>query len=201
MAGAQAQQRQTESRSYVWEGEKDRAVSDAPYRNLDTYRKFVAAVATSTKQFGSKVLVTRSDDNVSVVVAKVFSQSNKRVCILTRALKLPVYGSDEVVAAAKQFLTDNPDAEICILLQQEAAADHPLLRAMAQFNGRFHIQSIPEELRAKYQYRFVVGDAKHYRFIERCDATEGYVKFGDPEGGKRLEQAFDTIWDRIQRPA
>src|SRR5438270_8570919 len=99
------------TRSVTWA--TGHSVGEAQYHDLESYRRYVAAVADAQPNFGDKVLVTRQDPHVSIVIAKIFDLCERRVCILTRRLKPPVYGSDEVIEAARKFLTDYPAAQIC----------------------------------------------------------------------------------------
>ena len=179
-------------------------MSDTSYRDINKYREFVAAVASAVdKNFAEKVLVTRHNEIVSVIIAKMLDQSERRLCILTRYLKPSVYGAPEVVHAALIFLSNHPEGEICVLSEAEVDPNHPLREAVvkAGFGDRFHLDVVPSHIREQYRYRFAVADGLHYRFLSDRQAKEGYVKFGDSEGGKLLEQAFDGLRDRIQRQA
>jgi hypothetical protein len=120
---------------------------------------------------------------------------------LTGHLNPEVYGSEEVVEAARAFLDSNPSARIRILHEEPLAPDHPLLALVnrPEYGDRVFIAPIPAALQEEYSFHFAIGDAKNLRFESAKTSYEAVVRFGDLETGQRLLMFFDGLERDIQK--
>jgi hypothetical protein len=163
---------------------------------MNEYREFVAKVADST--WPSETIANRSWEHASVIIEFLFRKSETNVEILTSKLTESVYSCPPLVAAAKDFLRDHPQAIIKILSENKIERGaHPFLIAMDAegFAGRVALKFIGANMHSRYKFNFAVADGKSFRFEDSRESFEAVVGFGHEKLASRLHVIFTQLWN------
>ena len=163
-------------------------------RELETYRKFVEAIA---KMADGKPIFNRSPAHAAVVVEFLLNGATKEFNVITGELYQQVYAAPAVIAAAVRFLTTNPDAEIHILSEKAVGKNtHPLLTALAAagVDARVKLKQLKEDVVAGTPFHFAVADANAFRFESDKKLMEAVIQFGKKDIGQKLETIFQRLW-------
>jgi hypothetical protein len=125
----------------------------------------------------------------------MFKNAGSIIRILTGKLNARVYGSEEVISAAKQFLA-NPDHRLEIIFEEEIGdedlARHPLLAALEE-RSNLELWRVRPEWQGKLLSHFALMDGDSYRFEADKTKPSGVAVFGDKEHFRLLANAFEAI--------
>jgi hypothetical protein len=153
---------------------------------MDDYRRYVEKMADLND--GGEIILNRSPEHATVIASVLFDRAIDHVEILTGNLRDDIFGTEEVTAAAINFLKKSASSKI------EVIADTPNTITECAF-----IKAVPNNLRCrislatteeKKPFRFMVADARSYRFQGDAETPEAIVQFGSKETGKKLHDIF-----------
>jgi hypothetical protein len=161
--------------------------------NLVEYKKRVEQLA---RLRNGEPISNGSHDHAAIIIEQMFKSAEKQVSILSGNLNARVYGRTDVVEQAKLFLTES-ERRVRILLESHdplILKDHPLFERLRN-NENLSVKVVPEELREKYEYHFLVMDDDSYRFEPTKDAPTAVAAFGDKKTAENILNIFNMLWE------
>ena len=141
-------------------------------------------------------LYNGSLDHAAVLAEEMFSNAESDVNILSGSLNARVYGTTAIVEKARQFLSDTKHKVRIIIENPEDVdpVDHIFVAEFAE-NDDVQFRALPSAMKPDVGYHFVVMDGDSYRFEKDKDHPSAIAAFGDDDGGKRLTEVFDILWN------
>jgi hypothetical protein len=160
----------------------------------EKYREFVIRMATGEKP--SQLFQNGSESHASIVMEVIFAEAKKTVHMLTNALSDDVYGTDSVIASAKDFLKRDRNAVLEIISETDREnMGKELLNALyaADLGRQIKGYVVPPEVSKSYKFNFAVADGANYRFEPSRGYRKANIRFGDLKFSDKLERAFKKI--------
>lgn len=133
--------------------------------------------------------------HASMLVEAMFKNASNSVRILTGELNARVYGTPEMIAAARQFLV-NSDHQLEVLFEgnfdDNEAVRHPLLAAVGHFSN-VKLWRLKPSLRERVLSHFSLMDSDCYRFEGDKSKPSAIAAFGDAQFTKKLSDIFNNL--------
>ncbi len=165
--------------------------------SLDEYRDRVYDLARKRK---GGLIFNGSLDHSAIVVEHMFACARREVALLTGSLNPVVYGREEVIREARDFLASVEGARIRILLEEGDSyiwRFHPLLRELHPSRG-LSVRIEGPAIRDHFMAHFMVVDDDCYRLEEDKRKVDAYAVFGKNQGSTNLKNAFNQLWNHSE---
>jgi hypothetical protein len=160
---------------------------------MESYRARVDALA---REKGGTPLFSGSFEQASILIEKFFAIAKSSICILSDNLNARVYGGDEVIEQAALFLAER-NHYLQILLEVESGQElekHPFFERFSDYDNVM-VRLLPEQVRGRYDFHFVLYDEDGYRFQPKKDEDSAVAAFGDKVNAAHLKDMFYVLWD------
>lgn len=169
----------------------DGPVADA---SLDVFRSVLSHECRA--QSGTPI-PSSTAAQASIVVETFFLHAKHTVRIATGSLNEKIYGTDDVLAAAANFLLYRERKLQILFLEGRnkiSLETHSLIRRFAGSN-RLQMKVIPENSSLTSRPHFMLMDDIGYRFKASGLSHSSIVAFGDNVTTSRLNEIFEMVWD------
>lgn len=157
--------------------------------------EYIQRVQRAAAERKGEPIFNGSVDHARVIARTMFKNAHSAVSILAGDLDARVYGPDDVLDEAEFFLS-RADHKINILLEEadeHLVVRHPFFKRFRDHEN-LQVRQLPTELSSSLKFHIMVADGECYRFEEDKSKVAAVAAWGDPKGGKVLEQLFDTLW-------
>ena len=170
------------------------AVGDDALMATQDYRAYVAE---QSQRRPSQIFENRSTSHATVVIEHLLNGADAWIHFVTHKVNPSVYGSPEIIAAARAMLGRNNNARIVLLAENNVdRLTHPFFATLDAEPGigeRIKLQFVPAEVQQTYSYNFGVNDHSDYRFEASREHHEAIVQFGGEAFAQSLENTFQSL--------
>ena len=130
-------------------------------------------------------------------VITLTEQARRVVQILTRELDPEVYHSQRFADALSFLARRSPTSEVQILIQDSRpaiAGNHVLIPLCQQLTSYVKIRRVNDEYLLTPD-EFLIADKIGFMYRKSYQHYDGLVNFCSPAKAKRLDEAFNEIWN------
>jgi hypothetical protein len=165
---------------------------------MDTseYFKLIDKYAETHENF---TIPNSEPKHAAYLLKTLFKNAQSTIRIFTGRLFEGVYGDENLIEEARNFLRKDSNNSIIIVYQEPLAKDDILESAFIksilndnQRQGEIKLWQSPEKF-STLNNHFTVMDNTAFRFETDHGATKAIANFGDPLNAERLIDIFDKI--------
>ena len=164
---------------------------------MTDYREYVQRLA---RERTGESFYNNSADHAAIIIENLLATAREKVCFVSTKLNPDVFGRVSVVNAASTFLSDTSH-KICVLMETDpnetVDPKHSLVAEFRLHNNVFFRRMNDAQVDF-IDFHFTVADANSFRFEPNKEAWEASAAFGDERNGRKLDNMFNTMWDRAE---
>lgn len=131
-------------------------------------------------------------------LVKCVGQARRHIFILSPYLDHDYFTDERLVQSISELARSAPKAEVRILIMSSkfiVMRGHPLVELARRLDEKISIQVLDERI-SKQTSSFVCVDQNTYWLLPDYDAPEGVYDVGNPVMTNRLQETFQTAWDK-----
>lgn len=146
--------------------------------------------------------LSTSEDNLKAAVS-LFSQARKSIYIYTHKLDPKIFNQSACIDALKNFVLQNKDARIHILIRNPDStlrSGHRLISLARHLSSYIEIRVIHEDY-AGAQDAFLLADQRAMLQLLEGDRYDGICNFNNPRLSTELSHRFTEVWNHSEEIA
>jgi len=159
-------------------------------------RQYKDLVDRLARERSGETVLNGSAEHAAVINERMFTYAESTMDILSRRFDPRIYGTEELIEAARLF-SGSPERKTRIALEQADAAEfvnHPFAKEFLD-NDNIQVRQIPAPWHDAIEVNFTVMDGDSYRFEKDKKEAVAIAAFGDKEGiAHRLSNYFESVW-------
>lgn len=172
--------------------------------DITEYEQLVSQLAA---QQSSELISNSSVDHAAVLVRYMFKCASKAIRIFNGCLNKSVYGKDDVISAARNFVEKGGRLEVVIQdgLTPDEISSHGFLQALNQTcsnntecQGSFELYAGNDQVR-EIPSHFLIMDGSGYRLESNKDQPVAFASFNDQQIAKSLNTLFERILEKSEK--
>lgn len=133
------------------------------------------------------------------VVCLAFRHADSNICLLSQKLDPELYASPWFLEEAQGFF--HHGGRLRILVETDLDEHHPVHQLAERNPAALEMQRVPDDLKAKYRYNYMVVDDVGYRFERDRDEPRAVVVFHDEDKGARMVTALQRNFELLSSRA
>lgn len=138
-------------------------------------------------------------DEAIVVTAKIIENARRVLCIYSRDLDAPLYGTPSIIDAIRTFATRPHDKEVRILLQDAATPQRngsALITLSQRLPTIIQFREITDPVDQKYTSAYIANDQSGFYFRQFGHRYDGNASLDHSGRARQLMEEFKPVWER-----
>ncbi len=136
---------------------------------------------------------------MTIATQEIISAARREILIYSPALEYKLYAQQPIVETLKQFVLDNRNSTIRIIIHDTAKLQtkiHPVLELAQRLPSYFQLRTPLEFEDLQYASGFILNDCDAYLVRLQDNRHEGHWSPNLPAKNRQLHEEFEHVWQR-----